>query len=67
MTKYHIKAYFMHEHEQDAAKEAVTASVIKNAEWTAGYVMGVVDKAAIKSLSKERARDFTCRGDRLAC
>ena len=53
MTKYRIKAYFMHEHEQDAAKEAVTASVIKNAEWTAGYVMGVVDKAAIKSLSKK--------------
>ena len=34
MTKYRIKAYFMHEHEQEAAKTAVATSVIAEAEWT---------------------------------
>jgi len=53
MTKYRIKAYFMHEHEQDAAKEAVDASVITDAEWTPGYVMGVVHEPRIESLSKQ--------------
>src|SRR5688500_16982841 len=53
MTKYRIKAYFMHEHEEDAAKDAVAESVIRDAEWTPGYVMGLVDESAIKSLSKK--------------
>lgn len=53
MTKYRIRAYFMHEHEQAAAQKAVTKSVITDAEWTPAYVMGVVDKSKIKSLEKQ--------------
>lgn len=51
MTKYRVKAYFMHEHEQSAAQEAVNTSLLTDAEWTDGYVMGVVDESEIKSLS----------------
>lgn len=51
MTKYRVKAFFMHEHEQAAASDAVTNSVISDAEITDGYVMGVVDEADIKQLS----------------
>ena len=53
MTKYRIKAYLMHEHEQEAAKTAVATSVIAEAEWTPGYVMGVVAEPKIESLSKQ--------------
>ncbi len=53
MAKYRIKAYFMHEHEQAAAQEAVNASDIADAEWTSGYVMGVVDESSIDALSKK--------------
>ncbi|MDQ1558704.1 MAG: hypothetical protein QOD32_1764 [Pyrinomonadaceae bacterium] len=53
MSKYRVKAYFMHEDEQEAAKKAVDASVITDAEWTDGYVMGVVDEAAMASLANE--------------
>ena len=53
MVKYRVKAYFMHEHEQDAATKAVNESVITDAEWTSGYVMGVVNEADIKDLSKQ--------------
>ena len=53
MTKYRVKAYFMHEHERDAAKEAVDTSLIADAEWTPSYVMGVVDEHEIESLSKK--------------
>jgi len=53
VTKYRIKAYFMHEHEKEAAQKAVDSAVIADAEWTPGYVMGIVDKPKIKSLSKK--------------
>lgn len=53
MSKYRIKAYFMHEHEQVVAQEAVDASIIAEAEWTPGYVMGIVDESRIESLSKQ--------------
>jgi subtilisin family serine protease len=53
MTKYRIKAYFMHEHEHDVAQKAVDKSIISDAEWTPAYVMGVVDKSKIKSLTKQ--------------
>jgi subtilisin family serine protease len=53
MDKFRVKAYFMHEHEHDAAQKAVETSVITDAEWTDGYVMGVVDEAGIKALSKK--------------
>ena len=53
MAKYRIKAYFMHEHEAQAAQDAVDASVISEPEWTRGYLMGVVDGSKIKSLTKK--------------
>lgn len=53
MAKYRIKAYFMHEHEQEAAHKAVNKSIIGDAEWTEGYVMGVVDGSRLKALSKQ--------------
>src|SRR5262245_19391397 len=41
MAKYRVKAYFMHEHEEKAAKQAVESKAISAAEWTPGYVIGV--------------------------
>ena len=46
MAKYRVKAYFMHEHEQEAATKAAEANIIEGAEWTPGYVLGVVDEYA---------------------
>jgi subtilisin family serine protease len=43
----------MHEHEEAAAKQAAAESVIESAEWTPGYVMGVVDESAIAGLKKK--------------
>ena len=53
MDKFRVKAYLMHEYEHDAAQEAVNASLITDAEWTDGYVMGVVDEDGLKKLSDE--------------
>lgn len=53
MDKFRIKAYLMHEHEHGVAQQAVDASLITEAEWTDGYVMGVVDKAGLEELSKK--------------
>ena len=53
MSKYRIKAYYMHEHERASAQKAADSSLIADAEWTPGYVMGVVDESSIKSLSKK--------------
>jgi serine protease AprX len=51
MAKFRVKAFFMHEHELAAAKDAEANSIIQGAEWTDGYVMGVVDQSKFKSLS----------------
>lgn len=53
MDKFRVKAYLMHEREHDIAQHAVDSSVITEAEWTDGYVMGVVDEAGLKSLSNK--------------
>jgi hypothetical protein len=53
MTKYRVKAYYMHEHERAAAERAESESIIQSAEWTDGYVMGLVDKTQLKSLSEK--------------
>jgi hypothetical protein len=53
MSKYRIKAYFMHDSEQAAARQAVDSAAIADAEWTDGYVMGVVDETEIENLSKQ--------------
>ena len=50
MARYRIKAYFMHEPEQAAARRAVDARVIDEAEWTPGFVLGVVDESRIEDL-----------------
>ncbi|MDQ3749466.1 MAG: S8 family serine peptidase [Acidobacteriota bacterium] len=53
MSKYRIKAYFMHEYEEGAAKDAVNNSIITEAEITPGYIMGVVEESAISKLSDQ--------------
>lgn len=53
MDKFRVKAYLMHEHEHGVAQEAVDTSLITDAEWTDGYVMGVVDENGLKSLSNK--------------
>jgi hypothetical protein len=53
MAKYRVKAYFMHEREESAARQAVQAQTIAEAEWTPGYVVGVVDEKEIKALSEK--------------
>src|SRR5262245_6181239 len=53
MTKYRVKAYFMHEKEEAAARAAADRDIIRSCEWTPGYVMGVVDKADIGGLQEQ--------------
>lgn len=53
MAKFRVKAFYMHEHERTAATQAEGAKIIRNAEWTDGYVMGVVDQQQFKSLSDQ--------------
>ena len=53
MARYRVKAYFMHESEEAAAKKAVDDSLLESPEWTPGYVMGVVDEADIAKLSED--------------
>ena len=53
MPRYRVKAFFMHEHEESAAHDAVNSSVISSAEWTPGYVMGVLSADDIESLTKQ--------------
>src|SRR5262245_59788180 len=50
---YRIKAFFMHEHEREAARDAASKSVIKDPEWTPGYVVGVIDEQDIPGLAKK--------------
>lgn len=51
MAKYRVKLFYMHEHEKEAAKTAEAAADITDAEWTDGYVMGVVDESKIPELT----------------
>src|SRR5262245_36363034 len=53
MARYRVKAFFMHEREKDAAETAAKQSLITSAEWTEGYVLGVVDERDIPKLAKQ--------------
>lgn len=53
MPRFRVKAFFMHEHEEAAAHDAVDSSVISSAEWTPGYVMGICSADGIASLAKQ--------------
>lgn len=53
MSKFRIKAFFMHETEEAAARRAVEAAAVTEAEWTAGYLMGVIDETEIESLANQ--------------
>lgn len=50
---WHVKAHFMHKHQEDAAQEAVASSVISSAEWTPRYVMSIGGKTGIASLTQQ--------------
>lgn len=50
MAKFRVKAFFMHEDEETAARNAVAAATLAEPEWTAGYVEGVIDEENIKTL-----------------
>ncbi|PBC01436.1 S8 family serine peptidase [Mesorhizobium sp. WSM3860] len=51
MAKYRVKAFFMHERERDVARAAETVGTITEAEWTEGYVIGVIDSKDISRLA----------------
>jgi serine protease AprX len=53
MAMYRVKAFFLHERETDAAKQAEQKTIITNAEWTDGYVIGVIDEAHVPELVKQ--------------
>jgi serine protease AprX len=53
MAKFRVKAFFMHESEQAAAKRAEDSNVITDTEWTDGYLMGVVDENDIQRLAQQ--------------
>jgi serine protease AprX len=53
MAQFRIKAFFMHESEEEAAKTAEATAIIKESEWTDGYLMGVVDEKAIPQLIRQ--------------
>lgn len=50
MTRFRVKAFFMHPGERDAAAQAATDGVFSDVEWTDGYLMGVVDEKNIPAL-----------------
>lgn len=53
MARYRVKAYFMHEHEEAAAQQAVQSSLITSPEWTQGYVIGVVNEKDVAALRQQ--------------
>ena len=53
MTKYRVKAFFMHEHERNAAENAEKTQVLRDVNWTQGYAIGVVDQRNIKKLREQ--------------
>ena len=53
MSRYRVKAFFMHEHEAQAARRAVESFVVVDPEWTEGYLVGVVDESAIQDLTRQ--------------
>src|SRR5262245_60974959 len=53
MARYRVKAFFMHEHEEAAARQAENNATITETEWTQGYVMGVVDEHEIAQLTAQ--------------
>jgi serine protease AprX len=53
MAKYRVKAFFMHESEAAAAKQAQSGAIITEAEWTDGYVSGVIDEEHIAKLATQ--------------
>jgi serine protease AprX len=50
MATYRVKAFFMHESEFNAAKDAEQAATITDTAWTDGYVIGVIDEADVAAL-----------------
>ncbi len=53
MAKYRVKLYFVHENEEQAARDAVAQQRIAGAEWTQGYVLGIVDEKEFPALAEQ--------------
>ncbi|UGA43471.1 S8 family serine peptidase [Bradyrhizobium quebecense] len=53
MTKFRVKAFFMHERERAAAAQAASVGTIANIEWTDGYLIGIVEEAKIPELMND--------------
>jgi subtilisin family serine protease len=49
---FRVKAFFIHEHEADAARDAERTSALTETEWTDGYVLGVIDEKYIPRLAR---------------
>src|SRR4051812_45333548 len=43
VTQYRVKAYYIDETEREEARQLEERKLIRDAEWTEGYVLGLVD------------------------
>jgi serine protease AprX len=50
MVRFRVKAFFMHEDEEAAARDAQNSAILTDTDWTAGYVLGVIDEQNIQQL-----------------
>jgi hypothetical protein len=50
MVRFRVKAFFMHEDEETAARDAQNSGILTDTDWTAGYVLGVIDEQHIQQL-----------------
>ncbi|MDX8527002.1 S8 family serine peptidase [Mesorhizobium sp. MSK_1335] len=53
MAKYRVKVFFMHETEEAAARAAEDEARLTEAEWTEGYVIGVIDSKDVNRLARD--------------
>ncbi|GJE01645.1 S8 family serine peptidase [Methylobacterium isbiliense] len=53
MSQYRVKAYYMHEAEREDARLLEERNLIRDAEWTDGYVLGLVDEKHIPDLTSK--------------
>src|ERR1700730_2014367 len=50
MVQFRVKAFFMHEDEEAAARDAQDTAILTDTVWTAGYVLAVIDEQNIQQL-----------------
>lgn len=53
MSRYRIKAYLINEKDESACRAAIDNATLGSPEWTEGYVIGVVDRQGLASLTRQ--------------